>query len=185
MSIEVQHIIGESDEVIALLRELPYIRETSPVHIWNDPPHDSPSCYWADWQKLAADGAEAVIAEESVSEIGENLRGMSEMWFVAVPDHVVVLTFGDSHNAYTFLVDTKFGVVHYRESKWIPINPREVIDSKMIYTPSQKGMIPMLQGIFRQHGWASVECGNYRKKECSEAVKAALEKHFPTFEQYD
>ena len=73
----------------------------------------------------------------------------------------------------------------YRESKWIPINPREVIDSKMIYTPSQKGMIPMLQGIFRQHGWASVECGNYRKKECSDAVKAALEKHFPTFEQYD
>ena len=116
MSIQVQHIIGESDEVIALLRELPYIRETSPVHIWNDPPHGSPSCYWADWQKLAADGAEGVIAGESVSEIGENLRGMSEMWFVAVPDHVVVLTFGDSHNVYTFLVNTKFGVVHVCDS---------------------------------------------------------------------
>ena len=51
-----------------------------------------------------------------MSEIGENLRGMSEMWFVAVPDHVVVLTFGDSHNAYTFLVDTKFGVVHVCDS---------------------------------------------------------------------
>ncbi|KAH6699845.1 hypothetical protein BKA61DRAFT_647087 [Leptodontidium sp. MPI-SDFR-AT-0119] len=221
ISREFQHVFGKSDEVIALLRDLPYIRENSPIPTRNDPPQGSSGCYWADWQKLAADSAEAANAGEDMGEFGENLKGMSELWLEDVPDHVVGLTFGDSYNAHTFLLDTKFGVVHwpdscggghhqtnvdndpsfiepvwgvdehapeneewrssspawsipdffkllkkqYRELKWIPINARE--------------------GIFRQHGWASEEGGIYRKRECLAAVKAALEEHFPTFENYD
>ncbi|KAG4430367.1 hypothetical protein IFR05_014152 [Cadophora sp. M221] len=88
----------------------------SHIPAWNNPPQGSPGCYWADWQKLAADGAEAANAGEDMGEFGENLKGMSELWLEDVPDHVVGLTFGDSYNAHTFLLDTKFGVVHWPDS---------------------------------------------------------------------
>src|SRR4051812_13938372 len=69
----------------------------------------------------------------------------------------------------------------FRELKWIPINARQVITFDTTFLPSEDGMVPMLQGIFREHGWPSEHGGTYRKRECLEAVKAALEKHYPTF----
>lgn len=39
----------------------------------------------------------------------------------------------------------------------------------------------MLQGIFRRHGWPSEESGIYRKEECLEAAKVALEERYPDF----
>lgn len=72
----------------------------------------------------------------------------------------------------------------YRNLKWIPINARQVIDINAYYEASEDGMIPMLQGIFREHGWASEQIGIYRKRECLEAVKTALEEHYPTFEGF-
>ncbi|KAH8586290.1 hypothetical protein B0O99DRAFT_644777, partial [Bisporella sp. PMI_857] len=69
----------------------------------------------------------------------------------------------------------------YRNLKWIPINSQQVIDINAYYEASEDGMIPMLQWIFREHGWASEQSGIYRKRECLEAVKTALEEHYPTF----
>lgn len=40
-------------------------------------------------------------------------------------------------------------------------------------------MIPMLQEIYRRHGWGSENGDIYRKKECLEAVKKALQEHHP------
>ena len=73
----------------------------------------------------------------------------------------------------------------FRELKWIPINTREVIAFDTTFASSEDGMILMLQGIFREHGWPSEQGGTYRKRECLEAVKAALDEHYPTFHKLD
>ncbi|PQE31389.1 Alpha beta hydrolase fold protein [Rutstroemia sp. NJR-2017a WRK4] len=67
----------------------------------------------------------------------------------------------------------------FRELKWIPMNAREVILVDLQRCPD--GMIPMVQEIFRGHGWPSEEGGTYRKRECLEAAKAAMEEHYPGF----
>ena len=41
---------------------------------------------------------------------------MSELRLENILDLVVELTFGDSHNALTFVLDTKFGLVHVCDS---------------------------------------------------------------------
>lgn len=69
----------------------------------------------------------------------------------------------------------------YRELKWIPINVREVVAADTTFTPSEDGMIPMLQKIFRDHGWSSEQSNAYRKRDCLEAVKAAMEEYYPAF----
>ncbi|KAL5316127.1 hypothetical protein ACEPPN_017005 [Leptodophora sp. 'Broadleaf-Isolate-01'] len=239
ISPEFQQLFGKSDEVIALLRSLPYIRESSPGGEWH-PPHGSPNCYWADWQSLAQGALRRAEARADMITVDEGLKVQSEGALGDVPAHVVGLTFGDRENK-VFLLDTALGIVHwpesdgggdhrrnvnndpsfiepvydvdehvpeneiewrnespawaiidffellkkqYHELKWIPINSRQVIDVNAYYDPSQDGMIPMLQRIFREHGWSSEEGTIYRKRDCLEAVKIALKEHYPTFEGF-
>ena len=74
----------------------------------------------------------------------------------------------------------------FRELKWIPLNARNVIPSDMNFENSLVGVVPMLQKIFRAHGWPAENGGTsiYYKKECLEAVKAAVEKHYPDLLEY-
>ncbi|PQE14101.1 Alpha beta hydrolase fold protein [Rutstroemia sp. NJR-2017a BVV2] len=236
VSPEFGRLSGKSDEVIALLRGLPYIRQDTPNGEWF-PPEGSAYCYWADWQLLANLGQAG--AEVDMSDLRDTLNATTEGCLDPVPAHVVGLTYGGRENK-TFLLDTKFGVVHwpesdgggdhranldddpsfiepvdawdldehvpeneidwrhgspawaitdffellkkqFRELKWIPVSSREVITFDTTFAPSIDGMAPMLQRIFREHGWQSGQGDTYRKRECLEAVKAALEEHYPFF----
>lgn len=49
---------------------------------------------------------------------------------------------------------------------------------------SEDGMIPMPQGIFREHGWSLEQAAHYRKRECLQAVETALEERYPRFEGF-
>ncbi|CAG8961708.1 hypothetical protein HYFRA_00006248 [Hymenoscyphus fraxineus] len=240
ISSEFQRLFGKSDEVIALLHILPYIRESGPSGEWH-PPHGSPNCYWADWQSLA-EGAlrRAEARENSGTNADAALKVQSEGALDDVPAHVVGLTFGDRENK-VFLLDPNLGIIHwpesdgggthrhnfdedpsfiepvydvdehvpeeeiewrnespawaitdffellklqYRNLKWIPINSRQVIDIDAHYETSEDGMIPMLQRIYREHGWAPDQSSTYRKQECLEAVKRALAENYPNFEGF-
>ncbi|KAI4858572.1 hypothetical protein F4820DRAFT_226807 [Hypoxylon rubiginosum] len=63
------------------------------------------------------------------------------------------------------------------ELKFIPINQHTVISVYMPRQSRSEGMIPMLQSIYREHGWPSLE--HYRKQECLAAVQQALEERYP------
>jgi len=104
VSQEFAKLFGKSDEVIALLRSLPYISASS--NKWGIPPHGTALCYWADWQQLADMGTGG-----DMSGLEANLKALTEGALEPVPAHVIGLTNGDRENK-TFLLDTKFGVVY-------------------------------------------------------------------------
>ncbi|KAI8960797.1 hypothetical protein F5Y11DRAFT_358166 [Daldinia sp. FL1419] len=164
----------KSDEVISLLRHLPYIRR----------PSDDRDRKISDW---AAKGRMA----------GEDFKMLSEDFSIRedVPPHVVGLTFGGRNNP-IFLLDTELGVRaegqywaipdffgvledQFRELKFIPTSSRTVMDVYTTPGPYSDGMIPMLRDIYREHGWPDLE--RYRKRECLEAVQMALEERYPDY----
>jgi len=101
ISSEFQQSFGKSDEVIALLRNLPYIRDDC-LGDETFPPQATPTCYWADWQSLAA---------RSIQDLKVTSEG--EKW-EDVPSHVIGLTNGGRDNK-VFLLDTQLGVIHWPE----------------------------------------------------------------------
>ena len=241
ISPEFQKASGKSDEVIALLRNLPYIRSDCPNDEFH-PPQAAPGCYWADWQSLAVDTVTDAAATKQpyMMSAEEGLKVTTEgAEWENVPSHVIGLTSGHRENK-IFLLDTKLGIIHwpecdgggdyrhnydddpsfidpvydvdehvpeneqewrsepawaiadllelfkmqYRKLKWIPVNTQQVVATDFSFDKSQDGMIPMLQGIFREHGWSleQEEATHYRKRECMEAVDAALKERYPSFE---
>ncbi|KAI1800389.1 hypothetical protein F4811DRAFT_33716 [Daldinia bambusicola] len=67
----------------------------------------------------------------------------------------------------------------FRDLKFIPISSQRVIDMYTMRGSDADGMIPMLQNIYREHGWPDLE--RYHKRECLEAVHAALEERYPDY----
>jgi hypothetical protein len=65
----------------------------------------------------------------------------------------------------------------FRELRFIPLSSRRVLDVFIHLRPDREGMRPMLQDIYRKHGWPDLE--RYDKQACLRAVKAALEEHYP------
>ena len=110
--------LGKSDEVISLLRHLPYIRDDNVTEV-----NAASNCVFADWQRWAR------LIREGHS-IGEDARLMTEKWnlFEILPLHVVSLTDGNEYNP-IFLLDTELGIVLWHqcpteiwlESPWEPI----------------------------------------------------------------
>lgn len=214
----------------ALLRHLPYIDESYEAQ-------GTPTCYWADWQSLAANAVTYPAATGTIPN-GEGLRICSEGGEASedVPADVIGLTYGGRENK-TLLLDTRLGVVYwpesddggnyahnmdndpsfiqtvwgiedhvpenemewrnepawavevffemlkkqYRELKWIPTSARRVLASDFSFGDDQEGMIDMLRGIYREHGWGGE---GYRKRECLEAVEKALKEQYPTFDEW-
>lgn len=215
--------LDKTDEVISLLRHLPYIRDLNNA---GDPPHGAAWCKFADWQDIArnisegggdAEGARICSEGSDIYEDGQ------------VPAHVVGLTSGGRDNP-IFLLDTELGVIYWRdcpgeirwdesapreqifddpyeyadenEAEWrgdaqsweitdffeilkdqfrrlhfVPVNNQEVKDIYTTYGDDRKGMIPMVQRIYREHGWPDLK--RYRKLECLRAVQKALKEHYP------
>jgi hypothetical protein len=210
--------LDKTDEVISLLRQLPYISREE------DDAQGAPWCTFADWRLLGT------LLEDGC-ETGEDLKVTTEDPEICeqVPSHVIGLTHGGRGNT-TFLLDTKQGIVHwyecpseiysnatqeqalgdpddyapeeeiawrtecapwavkdffevlkdlYRNLKFIPISPTQVIDVYATLAPGSEGMIDTLQSIYREHGWPDLSL--YRKEECLEAVREIMEEQYPDF----
>ncbi|KAI0017891.1 hypothetical protein F4780DRAFT_566146 [Xylariomycetidae sp. FL0641] len=97
--------MGKTDEVIELLKHLPYIQR-----IEDDGAQAAPGCHFADWRQLSC----AASPESSVD--GQRLRLCSEPpeLLAKIPPHVIGLTYGGRSNP-SFLLDTQRGIVHWHE----------------------------------------------------------------------
>lgn len=66
----------------------------------------------------------------------------------------------------------------FRNLKWIPISQHVVWNVSSSCAPDCEGMIPILQDIYRQHGWP--DFSRYRKLECLETVQKFLKERYPS-----
>ncbi|KAF9879527.1 hypothetical protein CkaCkLH20_03070 [Colletotrichum karsti] len=104
---EVVQSLGKTDEVLALLAHLPYIR--SPGN-WNDDAEAAPGCRFAEWPRLLT------TLSSSNAITGEDMRAATEGFTFArlAPPHVVGLTRGDRENP-IMVLDTKLGIIHWED----------------------------------------------------------------------
>lgn len=66
----------------------------------------------------------------------------------------------------------------FRELRFIPTSPLAVLDVYNKTGPDHDNMVEMLQDIYYRHGWPDLE--NFRKQDCLEAIKTALDEHYPS-----
>jgi hypothetical protein len=97
--------MNKTDEVISLLRQLPYIKE---ANNHNEQAQGAPWCVFADWQS-AADSVARGRAESSDFKLYEGPDICDN-----VPSQVISLTMGEAENP-IFLLDTELGIVYWYE----------------------------------------------------------------------
>lgn len=92
---------GKSDEVLALLAHLPYIRAMGNNY---DDADGASDCLFADWQSLI----------QNAESDGEGLRLRTEKsgFYEISPPHVLSLTAGHREN-FVLVLDTKLGIIHW------------------------------------------------------------------------
>jgi hypothetical protein len=98
--------LGKTEEVISLLRYLPYITTPEDAPLFK--PHGSPNCFWADWQCYAQRITDGLSSPYDIKICSE---GDFEE---DIPPHVIGLTYGGRNNP-IFLLDTRLGIVHWPE----------------------------------------------------------------------
>jgi len=64
----------------------------------------------------------------------------------------------------------------FRDLHFVPTKSLKLVDD-YTFLLGRDGMVPMLQNIYREHGWPNME--QYRKQECLEAIHRALEEKYP------
>ncbi|KAF3000662.1 hypothetical protein E8E13_000163 [Curvularia kusanoi] len=116
----------KTDEVLALLRHLPYIDSGN-----NGIAHGSARCFFADWPSLAGNDPkrDASTLKWTIEDDFDD----------EVPAHVVGLTSSDNDLSF-FLLDTKLGIVHWRACphQWRYNQVREKItDDPDDYAPGE------------------------------------------------
>jgi hypothetical protein len=100
--------LGKTDEVLALLAHLPYIRRR--LGDWWESAEVAPGCYFADWQDSIARLTSGHGFGDAVSTLRIVTEGV-DLYQVA-PPHVVGLTDGDRENP-IIILDTKRGIIHW------------------------------------------------------------------------
>jgi hypothetical protein len=107
--------MGKTDEVLALLCHLPYIR--------NDFAEVFPGCHFADWQIDCQHIAQGRTTAENIKNFTEDLAFCGD-----IPPTVVGLTSGEPEIS-VFLLDTERGIIHWSECPWeIKVDPtREIV----------------------------------------------------------
>ncbi|KAK4156323.1 hypothetical protein C8A00DRAFT_30818 [Chaetomidium leptoderma] len=65
----------------------------------------------------------------------------------------------------------------FRQLCFVPLGSYTVCDMYTEFHPVNHGLLPMVQAIYREHGWPNLE--RYRKEECLRAVMALLEERYP------
>ncbi|KAL7936766.1 hypothetical protein V8C35DRAFT_296409 [Trichoderma chlorosporum] len=98
--------LGKTDEVVSLLRHLPYIREPN-----SDIDRIQPAayCYFANWQDIGRLLSHDPSLAESQKVVTE-----SASLFEVIPPHVISLTDGGRDNP-VFLIDTELGIALWYE----------------------------------------------------------------------
>jgi hypothetical protein len=94
-------VLGKTDEVISLLRHLPYI------HSSDDSAQGAAMCLFADWRRIAH------FASLGKLSVGVGVTTELDLPKPMYP-HVVGLTHGGYYNP-AFLLDTKLGIVYWHE----------------------------------------------------------------------
>lgn len=95
---------GKSDEVLALIAHLPYIRLRSD---WDDGPQSIPNCQFADWQYMIN-----TITEPHDHVLRRTEDDFSELALA----HVIGLTIGGHETIPVIVIDTQLGVVLWEGS---------------------------------------------------------------------
>lgn len=95
--------LDKSDEVVSLLRRLPYLDQSRQPH----GVHGAPRCTFSDWAKNAFYLTTGDV-EASDLKVGSEGDDFSD----SIPSHVISLTDGVRHNP-VFLLDTHLGVVYW------------------------------------------------------------------------
>ncbi|KAG8415355.1 hypothetical protein J3459_011432 [Metarhizium acridum] len=99
--------LGKTNEVISLLRHLPYI--DSPCS--DSGPNVLPDCMFADWKARVEEQEDGFQHGSDASEVARmSSEGAGN--YENVPSHVIGLTW-DSEERYSFLLDTRLGIIHW------------------------------------------------------------------------
>ncbi|KAK4040102.1 hypothetical protein C8A01DRAFT_15989 [Parachaetomium inaequale] len=212
--------LGKSDEVLALLAHLPYIRH--PIYGDGEDSAEVAPCHTvADWTRFIAR-----LTPVKAKEIRALTEGELAYMHIS-PPHVVGLTMSPIDEAW--VLDTELGIIHWQDCpsridfgddrlasvqwdlehevseeeadwrqsatawaipdffellkdqfiklKWIPISHSTLKGVPDDEDDDEEGMIPMLQEIYRQHGWPDLAF--YRKSKCLEAVQKAMAEKYP------
>lgn len=69
----------------------------------------------------------------------------------------------------------------FRWLHFVPLSERSVKDIWTLGLP--EGLIPMVQAIFRKHGWPDLQ--RYRKRDCLKAMRKAMKEHYPNTRTFD
>ncbi|KAE9370230.1 hypothetical protein N431DRAFT_468297 [Stipitochalara longipes BDJ] len=124
--------VGKSDEVVALLRNLPYIRRP------DDPRYQAegvPGMDFVDWQADCRDIAIGTANPENCKSFSEDVAISED-----VPSTVIGLTYGGLWNS-VYLLDTKYGIVHWRDCPfqvWSHYAEDLVVDDWEEYVPENE-----------------------------------------------
>jgi hypothetical protein len=119
---------GKSHEVIAVLRQLPYIRHTG-----DDSPQVAAFCQFADWRGYADKLNTNVEPIDFTMEATEGY----EYW-KDVPSHVFGLAYGRSDDP-IILVDTELGIVHWPNCPGpIRLSPKMIHQDPIEYAPENE-----------------------------------------------
>ncbi|KAF6811590.1 hypothetical protein CMUS01_13227 [Colletotrichum musicola] len=65
----------------------------------------------------------------------------------------------------------------FRELDFVPIGPREVRDTWTPEHPTDKGLLDLVRGVYREHHWPDIE--QFDKQTCQEALRFALKDRYP------
>ncbi|KAH9212056.1 hypothetical protein DL95DRAFT_426786 [Leptodontidium sp. 2 PMI_412] len=204
ISSDFQRCFGKTDEVIALPRDIPYIRELSvgealramseDVVTEDVPPHVAGLTLGDRENKHFLLDTQLGIVHWPIEDGGgKHMYNFNQdpKFIKPVEDDPEDYAPENEHEWRTdspaWAIGDFFELLksQYRKLNWIPVNSREVITITAHYEEDLAGMFPMLQEIYRQHGWPLEQGGRYRKQECLEAVKVALNERYPSFEGWD
>jgi hypothetical protein len=122
--------LGKTEEVVALLRHLPYISRAGGLQL-----QGAPHCYFADHH--ATQFSFLSENEENVRDFKLVTEGLD---YGSVPAHVVGLTSGGRDNP-LFLLDTALGIVHWVECPDGPMHQpsrEKVLDQADTYAPENE-----------------------------------------------
>ncbi|KAF2036463.1 hypothetical protein EK21DRAFT_95744 [Setomelanomma holmii] len=160
--------LHKTDEVVALLRHLPYIQRKFDVK-------GAPGCKFADWQENCSS-----LHDESSTAYAHKTTTEDPIICDRIPAHIIGLTQGPRDTP-IFLLDTEQGAVHWWDCPievWSTAAQEESHKSDRCWTTydsNSDGMAGKLQTIYREHGWQDLQL--HRKEECMEAVKSVTRAH--------
>ncbi|KAI1840296.1 hypothetical protein JX266_013515 [Neoarthrinium moseri] len=178
--------LGKTDEVIELLRHLPYIRDDGE----NETPEVAPGTRFVDWARfatrnwdregvlLATDGDDVIYwvkcphaikcapsMEPALDDTGDYAPEEELGWSADGPAWAVPDLFKQLRGEFLHL-------------KFVPTGPREVTDDySNLSGETGDGSTETIRKVYRDHGWPHLD--RYRKEDCLKALRNTLRETYP------